>query len=81
MDEQLDGKLKVRSFEITSDQLRELVLDFSDKIEAVKISGEDEHEHFTERKVAVETAIRELLYEVWINGPYTKAKFKLDGRV
>ena len=81
MDKQLEGKLKVRSFEITSDQLRELVLDFWDKIQAVKVDGEEDHEHFTAKKAALEEPLRDLLYEIWINGPYTKAKFTLEGRV
>jgi len=74
-------ELKLPEFEITPDQFQELLIDFFEKIDAIRIKREDESTRFTEKRDALIAPLRSLIGELMVHGKFTPAKFTLSGRV
>jgi len=70
-------ELELPEFEITPEQLQGLVSNFWDKLEAIEVRYEDEGECFSEKKAALIKPLDELMIELMVHGPHTKAKFVL----
>jgi len=70
-------ELELPEFEITPEQLQGLVCNFWDKLEAIDIRYEEDWAQFSKRKDALIEPLRELVDELMVQGPHTKAKFVL----
>jgi hypothetical protein len=74
-------ELELPKFQITVEQLQELVTDFAEKLDAITITDEDNMEQFSHKKSELKEPLRAMLWECMVMGPHTRAKFTLSGRV